>query len=67
MTVPIFYCECNNHEPPLFAACNAKLAPGEKLCAWCRDGHVRGLGTWKAVGRTIELSLRLWVERTFGR
>lgn len=58
-------CPCDNHEAPLFARCNAKLEPGETTCAWCRNGHVGGLGTFKAIGRTIGKSFRLWAERTF--
>jgi len=58
-------CRCSDHDPPLFAACGAKVTPGETICAWCEGGHASGLGTLGAIGRTIKHSLRLWARRTF--
>jgi hypothetical protein len=58
-------CQCNRHDPPLFALCEAKVAPGETICAWCANGHPQGLGTLQAIGRTIGKSFRLWAQRTF--
>lgn len=58
-------CQCDRHDPPLFAACGAKAAPGELFCAWCKSGHPGGLGTLKAIGRTVGKSLKLWARWTF--
>lgn len=62
-------CQCDRHDPPLFAACGAKAAPGELFCAWCKSGHPGGLDTLRCVGRTVGRtvgrSLKLWAQRTF--
>jgi hypothetical protein len=58
-------CQCEKHEPPLFAACDAEVAPGETICVWCKGGHAKGLGTLRAISRTIGKSFRMWAERTF--
>lgn len=55
-------CQCDRHDPPLFAACGAKAAPGELFCAWCKSGHPGGLDTLQAIGRTIGKSLKLWAK-----
>lgn len=59
-------CQCDRHDPPLFAQCGAKIATGEMFCEWCKNGHVGKLGVLKAVGRTVGHAMRLWARDKFG-